>query len=72
VIGKCKQKEGKMIVMETRKKEAERLARRREQLRRRLQKHFTTPVVERDYSEFEKIVDELDDVRRRLSDMKRN
>jgi len=52
------------------KKEVERLTRRREKLRRQLQRHFSMPVVERDYAEFEKIVDELDDLRRRLSEIK--
>ena len=61
-----------MVIMQTRKREAERLTKRREQLRRRLQKHFSLPVVERDYSEFEKIVDELDDLRRRLSEIKQS
>jgi len=61
-----------MVIMQTRKKEAERLTRRREQLRRQLQRHFSLPVAERDYSEFEKVVDELDDLRKRLSELKQS
>jgi hypothetical protein len=55
-----------MVLMQTRKREMERLMRRREQLRRRLQEHFSVPPVARDYEQFEKIVDELDELRERL------
>jgi uncharacterized membrane protein YccC len=58
------------MLTQTRKKETERLEKRREQLRRQLQRHFSLPAVERDYSEFEKVVDELDELRRRLFDIK--
>ena len=56
--------------MQIRKKEVEKLTKRREFLRRRLQEHFSTPPVARNYTEFEKIVDELDELRRRLFEIK--
>lgn len=63
-------KEGKMVLMQIHKDELEQLTRRRELLRRRLQKHFSTPPVARDYAEFEKIVDELEELRQRLFEIK--
>ena len=35
------------------------------QLRSKIQKHFALPIPERDYEEFTKIVDELDELRGR-------
>ena len=40
-----------------------RLVRRREQLRLKLKDHFSLPVLERNYREFERVIDELDEVR---------
>lgn len=39
------------------------LQRRRERLRMQLKRHFLTPVTQRNYPEFEKLVDELDRMR---------
>jgi hypothetical protein len=43
-----------------------RLTQRREELRFKLKEHFCTPVTQRNYKEFEVVVDELDDLRRRI------
>jgi len=59
-----------MVLMQIHKKEVEQLTKRRELLRHRLQRHFSTPPVARDYAEFEKIVDELDELRTRLFKIK--
>lgn len=51
--------------------EMDRLTNRREVLRRKLKKHFSLPVQERNYKSFEKIVDELEELRRRVCEIKK-
>ncbi|MGE5280389.1 MAG: hypothetical protein ACM3L6_06575 [Deltaproteobacteria bacterium] len=55
-----------MVFIHRRKRELEQLTKRREQLRSLLQEHFSRTPVERDYAEFDRVVDELEDVRQRL------
>ncbi len=47
-----------------------RLQGRRNVLREKLKKHFSSAVSERDYKEFEKIVDELDELRMKIRFLK--
>lgn len=42
------------------------LARRREELRNKLRDHFCLPISKRNYKEFESVVDELDELRRKM------
>jgi len=51
------------------KDERKALKAKRERLRRKLQRHFSIPVMERDYAEVERIVDQLDEVRQRLYEL---
>ena len=53
-------------------KEMDKLNKRREALRRKLKSHFTLPVHERNYPDFEKVVDELDAVRKKIHEIKHN
>jgi hypothetical protein len=55
-----------MISQTDQNKEMRRLTQRREELRFKLKEHFCTPVTKRNYKEFEVVVDELDDLRRRI------
>ncbi len=48
------------------------LVKRRDSLRRKLQRHFSLPVQERDYDSLDRVVDELEKVRRRLSELRRS
>jgi|GEM_PF-1258405 len=48
-----------------------RLQNRRNVLREKLKKHFSLAVSQRDYKEFEKIVDELDELRIKIRSLKR-
>ncbi len=59
-------KEKAMIMQAVLRMEAVKLSNRREALRRKLKKHFSSPIEMRNYGEFEKVVDELDALRRRL------
>ena len=54
------------------KSELRRLVERREALRLKLKDHFCVPVSQRNYKEFELIVDELDELRRRIRDLREN
>ena len=47
-----------------------RLIRRREQLRLKLKDHFSLPFSERNYQEFERVIDELDEVRSGITKLK--
>ncbi|MDD5018803.1 MAG: hypothetical protein PHH75_01520 [Candidatus Omnitrophica bacterium] len=47
-------------------KEVKRLLKRRETLRKKLKEHFSLSVQERNYDDFEKVVDELDELRKKL------
>ena len=42
------------------------LTKRRDELRLKLRDHFTLAINERNYKEFEMVVDELDEVRRKI------
>ena len=55
-----------MIDQKTKKSDAQKLHEKRELLRSQLKKHFLTPVTERNYPEFEKLVAELDNLRQRI------
>lgn len=55
-----------MICQLEKKGELRRLTLKRQQLRRKLKRHFCQPVHERDYGTFERVVDELDEVRRKI------
>lgn len=60
-----------MITQTDRDCELRKLVKRRQQLRFRLQDHFSLPVSERNYHEFESVVDELEDVRKKIGLIKR-
>ncbi|HAJ57224.1 MAG TPA: hypothetical protein DCL35_05585 [Candidatus Omnitrophica bacterium] len=51
--------------------ELKKLVRRREQLREKLKDHFCQPVGQRNYDDFESVVDELGEVRRKIHDFKK-
>jgi hypothetical protein len=63
-------KESAMIMQLVLTTEMDRLNKRREVLRRKLQKHFSLPIQERNYGSFEKVVDELDDLRRKIREIR--
>lgn len=46
------------------------LVRRRQELRDKLKDHFCLPVSQRNYKDFERVVDELDDVRKKIQELK--
>jgi len=46
------------------------LVKRREELRHKLKDHFCLSVSERDYHNFEKVIDELDEIRSLISKLK--
>lgn len=48
------------------------LVRRREQLREKLKDHFCRPASQRNYEDFELVIDELDEVRRKIFELKRS
>jgi ABC-type phosphate transport system auxiliary subunit len=50
--------------------ELRKLVKRREQLRGKLKDHFSQPISQRNYMEFESVVDQLDDVRKKIHDIK--
>jgi hypothetical protein len=57
--------------MQTDKTKAlKRLQDRRNVLRVKLKKHFSLPISERNYAEFEEIVDELDGLRMKIYSLK--
>lgn len=64
----CAKRERKavMISQTDRNNEMKRLNHRREELRYKLKEHFCTSADQRNYKEFEMVVDELDDLRRRI------
>jgi hypothetical protein len=55
-----------MIMQMNQKSELKKLTRRREELRHKLRDHFSLPISARNYKEFESVVDELDEVRRKV------
>ncbi len=55
-----------MITQAEQRSELKVLAKRREELRLRLKDHFCLPVSQRNYKEFEMVVDELDEVREKM------
>lgn len=56
-----------MIMQKTsRSSELRKLRKRRDFLREKLKEHFNLPTQKRNYREFEMIVDELDDLRRKI------
>lgn len=55
-----------MICQTKQKTELNKLVKRREELRDNLRDHFSLPVVQRNYKSFEKIVDELEELRKRI------
>ncbi|MBI5873331.1 MAG: hypothetical protein HZB36_04220 [Candidatus Omnitrophica bacterium] len=50
--------------------ELRKLVKRREQLRGKLKDHFSQPISQRNYKEFETVVDQLDEVRKKIHDIK--
>ena len=61
-----------MISQAKLKTELNRLARRREALRDQLREHFSLPAVDRNYKAFELIVDELEELRKRIHTIQAN
>lgn len=59
-----------MFMQAQMKMQEQKLRKRRDELREKLKEHFSLPVVRRDYRSFELIVDELDELRRRLAFLK--
>ncbi len=59
-----------MFMQAQMKMQERKLRKRRDELREKLKEHFSLPVVQRDYRSFELIVDELDELRRRLAFLK--
>jgi hypothetical protein len=59
-----------MIMQMGQRFEMDRLSKRRELLRRKLKKHFSLPIQDRSYSDFEAVVDELDAVRKMIHQLK--
>jgi hypothetical protein len=55
-----------MIVETDRNTALRKLARKREVLRYKLRDHFCLPVSQRNYKEFESVVDELDELRKKI------
>jgi flagellar biosynthesis chaperone FliJ len=51
--------------------ELKKLSKKRDQLRDKLREHFSQPVSQRDYKAFEIVVDELDQVRKKIQGLKR-
>lgn len=49
---------------------AQTLVRRRQELRDKLKDHFGLPISQRNYKDFERVVDELDNVRRKIQELK--
>lgn len=60
-----------MMVRQHQLSELKKLAKRRDQLRNKLRDHFCQPVNQRNYKEFEVVVDELEEVRKRMRELKR-
>jgi hypothetical protein len=67
-----KRKGRAMMIQLTQRMEMDKLSKRREVLRRKLKKHFLLPVQERNYNDFEEVVDELDSVRKKIHEIKFN
>ena len=59
-----------MMIRQNPSLELKKLSKRRDQLRNKLRDHFCQPVNQRDYKEFEDVVDELDGVRKRIQEFK--
>lgn len=55
-----------MISQMGQKTELRRLVKRREELRNKLRDHFSLPSTQRNYKEFELVVDELEALRKRI------
>jgi len=55
-----------MIAQTDRDAVLRKLLKKREELRYRLRDHFCLPVNQRNYKEFESVVDELDELRKRI------
>ena len=55
-----------MIVQTDKDAALRKLVRKREQLRYKLRDHFCLPVNQRNYKEFESVVDELDELRKKM------
>ncbi len=55
-----------MIVQTDKDAALRKLVRKREQLRYKLRDHFCLPVNQRNYKEFESVVDELDELRKKI------
>jgi hypothetical protein len=60
-----------MMIRQSSPLELKKLTKRRDQLRDKLRNHFCQPVSERNYKEFEVVVDELDKIRKRIQELKR-
>jgi len=56
----------KMIIKTDRRTEIEKLNKRRQRLVCKLKSHFCLPIKERNYKEFENVVDELEDLRSKI------
>ena len=55
-----------MITQTNQKSELKKLEKRREELRHKLKVHFCLPTSQRNYKEFESVVDELDELRKKV------
>ena len=55
---------------DTKLEELRKLIKYREELRNKLRDHFCLPISQRNYKEFEKVVDELGEVRKRIYTLK--
>lgn len=59
-----------MILQTERLPTMKKLVRRREELRYKLRDHFCLPVSQRNYKDFASVVDELDEVRKKIQKLK--
>ena len=62
-----RRRKGSLMITQTNQKtELRKLEKRREVLRHKLKSHFSLPVSQRNYREFESVVDELDEWRKKV------